>query len=112
MATRGRHPDDAWLLAPADHPALDVDVVRQLCVAYARQPGQTILIPTYEGRRGHPALLRWRHAAGIRALPPGEGINAYLRLHAAETLELPVTDPGVLVNLDTPEDYARLRDRT
>jgi molybdenum cofactor cytidylyltransferase len=102
-------PDDAWLLAPADHPALDVDVVRQLCIAYSREPGQTILIPTYEGRRGHPTLIEWRHVDGIRAMPAGEGLNAYFRAHAAETLELPVTSEGVLFDLDTPEDYERLR---
>jgi molybdenum cofactor cytidylyltransferase len=101
-------PDDAWLLAPADHPALVVDVVRQLCIAYARQPGQTILVPTYEGRRGHPTLVEWRHVAGIRAIPAGEGLNAYFRAHAGETLELPVGNAGVLCDLDTPEDYEQL----
>jgi molybdenum cofactor cytidylyltransferase len=101
-------PDDAWLLAPADHPALDVDVVRQLCIAYARQPRQTILIPTFEGRRGHPTLVAWRHVAGIRAMPAGEGLNIYFRAHAGETLELPVANAGVLSDLDTPEDYERL----
>jgi molybdenum cofactor cytidylyltransferase len=102
-------PDDAWLLAPADHPALDADVVRQLCVSYSREPGQTILVPTYGGRRGHPTLIEWRHVPGIRALPAGQGIDAYLRAHAEETLELPVASAGVLCDLDTPEDYERLR---
>ena len=30
---------------------------------------------------------------------------------ANEVLELPVTDAGILANLDTPEDYARLMER-
>ena len=84
-------------------------MVRELCVAYARQPGQTILVPTHLGRRGHPTLIEWRHVAGIRVMPPGEGLNAYLRAHAEETLELPVMSAGVLSDLDTPEDYERLR---
>jgi molybdenum cofactor cytidylyltransferase len=104
------HPEECWPLAPADHPAFSAGVVRQLLFSGA-DPSRSIVVPVHEGRRGHPTLLRWRHAAGIRALPPGTGINAYLRLHANETLELPVTDPGVLANLDTPEDYARLRER-
>jgi CTP:molybdopterin cytidylyltransferase MocA len=53
-------------------------------------------------------LLAWKHVAGIRALSSDQGINAYLRSHVAETLELPTDDPGVLVDLDTPEDYERL----
>src|SRR5262249_26069528 len=37
------------------------------------------------------------------------GLNVYLRQHAAETLELPVDSADVLCDLDTPEDYERLR---
>lgn len=106
-----RHPtpDDRWLLAPADHPAFAPSVVRDLLAAKA-DGRHSIIVPTFGGRRGHPALFRWRHAAGIRALPTNEGINSYLRGHTEELLELPVNDPGILMNLDTPEDYARLCD--
>ncbi|HMF12306.1 MAG TPA: nucleotidyltransferase family protein [Gemmataceae bacterium] len=101
--------DDAWLLVPADHPTLDAAVVPRLLQARERQPETGILVPTYENRRGHPALIAWPHVAGIRALPPGHGLNAYLRQHSAETLELPIASPSVLWDLDTPEDYERLR---
>lgn len=97
------HPDDPWLLAPADCPAFSPDVVRRLLAAEG-----SIVVPVHGGRRGHPTLFRWRHAAGIRALPADAGINSYLRLRAGEALELPVADPGVLADLDTPEEYARL----
>lgn len=101
-------PDDAWLLAPADHPTLDPGVVRSLCDTFARDPSKSILIPVHTGRRGHPALIAWRHVAGILALPAGRGINAYLREHAGEAPEVPVAAAGVLCDLDTPEDYERL----
>jgi molybdenum cofactor cytidylyltransferase len=102
-------PEDYWLLAPADHPALDAAVVRRLCEAATGDPTRSIVVPIHEGRRGHPTLIAWRHATGIRTLPTGEGINAYLRRYAHETLEMPVSDPGILADLDTPEDYARFR---
>lgn len=101
-------PDDVWLLAPADHPVLSQAVVRQLLDA-AGSPACSIAVPVHGGRRGHPTLIRWRHVAGIRALPVGVGVNAYLRERRAETLEVPVADAGVLADLDTPEDYERLR---
>ncbi len=100
---------DAWLLVPADHPALDAGVVRALLETHAESPSASIVIPTYTGRRGHPTLIGWQHVPDILALPPEEGINAYLRRQAAHTLELPVQTPGVLVDLDVPEDYERLR---
>jgi molybdenum cofactor cytidylyltransferase len=101
--------DDLWLLCPADHPALDAAVVARLQIEKAHHPEASILIPTFEGKRGHPALIAWKHVGGIRALPCGEGLNVYLRQHAAETLEVPVESASILIDLDTPEDYDRLR---
>jgi molybdenum cofactor cytidylyltransferase len=101
--------DDAFLLAPGDHPAFDAGVVRALCAAYLSDPARSIVVPVHAGRRGHPTLIGWRHVAGIRALPPDRGIDAYLRGNAAETQEVPVAAAGVLFDLDTPEDYDRLR---
>ena len=106
----GRHlrpqPDDPWLLVPADHPVLDPAVVRQ--VVAAGTDARPIVVPVFEGRRGHPTRFAWCHAAGIRGLPADQGINAFLRARAAEVHELPVANPGVLADLDTPEDFGRL----
>jgi molybdenum cofactor cytidylyltransferase len=99
---------DCWLLAPGDHPTLDAEVVRQLLQAGQVRLNYSLFVPTYQGRRGHPALIRWSHVAGIRALPAGEGLNAYFRCHSAETLELPVETESILFDLDTPEDYERV----
>jgi molybdenum cofactor cytidylyltransferase len=104
-------PDDDWLLAPADHPALDPAVVQQLLAARQARPEKTIIVPTCRGRRGHPTLIRWSHVEGIRASPPGQGLNRYLRQHLEQTLEVPVESADVLLDLDTPEDYERLRQR-
>jgi molybdenum cofactor cytidylyltransferase len=102
-------PDDRWLLVPADHPTLDPLVVRTLLRRRAAAPDRSIVVPMHEGRRGHPTLIDWKHVAGMRALPAGQGLNAYLRQHAAETLEVPVGSADILSDLDTPEDYERLR---
>jgi molybdenum cofactor cytidylyltransferase len=103
--------EDAWLLAPADHPTLNADVIRELLRARAEHPERSVLVPTWEGRRGHPALIAWKHVAGIRAHPAGEGLNTYLRQRAAEVLEVPAASADVLCDLDTPADYERLRRR-
>jgi molybdenum cofactor cytidylyltransferase len=106
-----RHPreDDAWLLVPADHPALRPAAIRQVVRGREANPGATIVIPTFQGRRGHPVLLSWSHVARIQAFPKGQGLNAYLRQHPAATLEVAVDSGDILCDLDTPEDYERLR---
>lgn len=102
-------PEDAWLLALADHPALDASIVQQLESAYAVHPQFSIVIPTYRGRRGHPTLFAWKHVAAIHAYPAELGLNTYIRRHVAETLEVPVDNASVLWDIDTPEDYEWLR---
>jgi molybdenum cofactor cytidylyltransferase len=101
-------PEDGWLLVPADHPTLDPAVVRHLIEAHAANRDRSIFLPTFQGRRGHPALIAWKHVEGIRSLPPGQGLNVYLREQAAQTVEVPVSSADVLCDLDTPEDYERL----
>jgi CTP:molybdopterin cytidylyltransferase MocA len=149
-------PEDDWLLAPADHPVLDAEVVWLLRESYqhykpdaqARESSAfpslarracdadlqsckpdaqarvasasssltrraceppSIFVPVSGGRRGHPVLLAWWHVEAIRALPTGTGLNVYLRMHADETVEVPVASNGVLCDLDTEEDYERLQ---
>jgi molybdenum cofactor cytidylyltransferase len=102
-------PSDAFLLVPADHPTLDVTAIAVLLVAKMQHSQFSIFIPTYGGKRGHPALVGWQHVAGIRQSAPSEGLNSYFRRHVDETLEVAVTSASVLLDLDTPEEYERLR---
>ncbi|HEY7308701.1 MAG TPA: nucleotidyltransferase family protein [Gemmataceae bacterium] len=105
------HPHDAWLLVPADHPTLVPSTIQELERVRLAESGRSIFVPTWEGRRGHPIVLAWKHVEGIRRHPPGEGLNGYVRRHAAETIKVPVADPDILCDLDTPEEYERLRRR-
>ena len=103
-------PDDVWFLVPADHPLLDSSVVHALISGWnARQP--QILVPTHAGRRGHPTLFRWELADEVSRLPPSVGLNQLVRSHSDDVTELPVDSPGILLDLDTPADYAALLDQ-
>lgn len=94
-----------FFLVPADHPVLAPEAFR--AVAAEARP-ERIVVPTWNGRRGHPTWIGWAHVAGIREQPPGEGINAYLRRQTSATLELPYPNDAVTLDLDTPDDYAAL----
>jgi len=100
--------NERWLLLPADHPTIRADVVSALLHASEQYPDKTIIVPTFTGRRGHPTLLSWVHVAGIRGLAADQGLNAYIRLQGATTLEIEWTNEEILRDLDTPEDYERL----
>ncbi|MDZ4684148.1 MAG: nucleotidyltransferase family protein [Planctomycetaceae bacterium] len=102
------HATDAWLMLPADHPVLDRAVLSEL-IAVWRRDRPRFLVPTYHGRRGHPLIARWDAVPLIQALPADQGLNRLLRDHADEVVSVPVENPGVLTDLDSPEDYERLR---
>jgi molybdenum cofactor cytidylyltransferase len=97
-----------WLLIPADHPVFMAETVKILLEAARHNPGR-ILVPTHGGRRGHPTVFRWKHALEIDQIPAGEGFNWVLKRNSADVIEVAVASPSVLVDLDTPEDYERLR---
>jgi molybdenum cofactor cytidylyltransferase len=100
-------PDDGWLRAPADHPLLDAAVLDRLIAAWRDGPGR-IFIPVYCGRRGHPTILPFRLAAEVFDLPPDSGLNWLLKTHAGQIEQINVNSPGVVSDLDTPDDYERL----
>ncbi|MFG0335640.1 MAG: NTP transferase domain-containing protein, partial [Maioricimonas sp. JB049] len=57
-------PDDGWMLIPADHPVLRPELVATLCRAW-QECDADVLVPEYEGRRGHPTLFRWSLAERV-----------------------------------------------
>ena len=97
---------DWFLLALADQPELPPAVVTQLLDAAGDQPA--VLIPTYAGRRGHPILIHAALKPSIEALPDEGGLRQLWARRPELVRHLPVTDPAVLHDMDTPEDYARL----
>lgn len=102
--------ETGWLLIPADHPIVSRSTVDALRAAW--QPGaRQILIPTYSGKRGHPTLFSADFAAEVRQIPPDCGLNWLVKQNSQSIREVPVTDPGVIIDLDTPEDYQALIDR-
>ncbi|HUG20815.1 MAG TPA: NTP transferase domain-containing protein, partial [Planctomycetaceae bacterium] len=67
-------PDDAWMLIPADHPLIDPGTLRQIVDAWNSRSA-VVLIPTHQGKGGHPTLFRWSTAASIKSIPADKGIN-------------------------------------
>jgi CTP:molybdopterin cytidylyltransferase MocA len=96
---------DAVLVWPVDHPLVKRETVDAL-IAASRAGGPPIVVPTHQGRRGHPVLFAARVIPELRAADPSLGARAVVHAHD-DRLELAVDDPGVVSDIDTPEDYAR-----
>ncbi len=69
--------------------------------------GARIAIPTFHGVRGNPVLMDRSLAPEVEQLVGDRGCRAIHLRHPSETVEVAVDDPGVLIDLDTPEEVAR-----
>lgn len=99
-------PTDVWLLAPADLPRLNARLIDQVLTAHD-PAAPRVLVPVSDGRRGHPVLFPWPLASAVGSLAADEGINALVA--AAGPREIECDELAAFADLDTPDDYARLR---
>lgn len=93
------------LVWPVDIPLVQPETVRTVLDATA----QRIIVPMHHQRGGHPLRLPRRLFGEVMALDPDRGLKRLLEERANEVERLEVADPGVLVDFDTPEEYARTR---
>lgn len=100
-------PCTGLVVALVDHPLVRPDTVRRLVEAFAAT-GPDVVRPVYRGRHGHPVVFARSTFAGLRAAPLDQGARAVVRSLGSAVLDVETDDEGVVVDVDTPEDYARL----
>ncbi|RKZ01481.1 MAG: hypothetical protein DRQ04_04825 [Candidatus Hydrothermota bacterium] len=88
-------------MVPVDHPLVTSDTYSKLMKAFTPEK---IFIPTYEGKRGHPPLFGRRFYEDLLKAPLDEGARYVIHENEGAVIEIEVDDPGVLVNINTPED--------
>ncbi|MEN8230950.1 MAG: nucleotidyltransferase family protein [Bacteroidota bacterium] len=65
-----------------------------------------IVIPVHDHRRGHPLLVDLKYRRDIFKLDLEKGLRALMHLFPEDVLEVDVDEPGILVDIDTREDYS------
>ncbi len=103
VATEG----EAALLAVGDMPAIEGDVVAQLIQAYRAAGNNSVYIPSYQMRAGHPVLVPCPYWGAILSLPKGDTLRSALRAESTRVQWVVVDTPSVLRDMDTPTDYQR-----
>jgi len=106
-AARGEGKEFA-LVSLVDHPAVASRTVRALAEAAAGEPG-CLHVPVWRGSRGHPVAVPTSLAEALFEAPPGEGARDVFARLQVEVREHPVEDPGILIDVDTPEQLERWR---
>jgi len=94
---------DGVMMALVDHPVVAAETYQVLAATTG-----AIRIPTYRGRRGHPVVWGAAVLNELRSAPLSEGARVVVRHDPSRVVEVGVDDPGILTDVDLPEDHARL----
>jgi molybdenum cofactor cytidylyltransferase len=95
---------DAYLLALVDQPQLSQEILQRL-LATCECTSKGIIIPTYQGKRGHPIVIAARYRQDILALGTQQGLHVVTRAHPEDTLTMPVDTDDILRDMDYQTDY-------
>lgn len=100
---------DGALICLGDMPRVKLSTMRKLLAAFDPVEGRSICVPVYKGKRGNPVLLARRFFAEIMELSGDTGAKALIAAYEDQVAEVPVDDPGIFLDLDTPEALAHAR---
>jgi molybdenum cofactor cytidylyltransferase len=93
------------LFWPVDHPFVLESTADTLLAAPLTDALAVWFIPTYEGHGGHPVLWRSSVRSDILDLRSDAPLRSLLPEFGVQVRRVPVNDPGVVANVDTPEGY-------
>jgi molybdenum cofactor cytidylyltransferase len=94
---------DAFFVILVDHPLVNPETYIELMNRNLETP-QKILIPVYNGRRGHPLIIPARLRNEIVSAPGQSNLRDILKVHSDETIEVLVNDIGILRDIDSRHD--------
>jgi len=112
-AIRSLPPDiHGLMLFLVDHPLISPGIVERLIDAFGRSP-ERIVLPVYDGKRGHPIIFPARLFEELLSAPLDVGARAVVWAHAEEVVEVPTQEEGVVLNLNDMKTLKQtLKDRS
>jgi molybdenum cofactor cytidylyltransferase len=100
---------EAVIVCLVDHPAVSAQTLRRLVDSFSESRAP-VVIPTYQGRRGHPVVIGRPLFDELKSLGPDAGANTVVHRYQAAAQFVEVNDRGVLLDIDDPESYRRLKE--
>jgi molybdenum cofactor cytidylyltransferase len=95
-----------WAVVLGDQPHLRSDTLRAL-LTFSALNLDAICQPAFDGRTAHPVVLPRAVFEGLKHTNAGT-LKEFLKLSAGRSVQLIINDPGLTLDLDTPEDYKQI----
>ncbi|NIM16295.1 MAG: NTP transferase domain-containing protein [Candidatus Aminicenantes bacterium] len=101
-----RHVKAKWFFfTPGDYPLVKRTTYQKLLDARSMSPSEKIFIPVYQGRKGHPILIKGSLVKELLKEPKDSNLRKFINRKGFTPVE--VNDDGILVDIDTLEDYEK-----
>jgi len=97
---------DGTLLCLIDHPLISGALVQELIEQFYKTKSP-IVLPVYEGRRGHPVIFSASLYDELLRAPRETGARAVVWAHKEEVEEVRTNEEGCVLNLNDPETLNR-----
>ncbi len=94
----------AVMIALGDQPYIDSLTINNLIKAFFTH-NKGITIPVYQGRRGHPVIFVKKYIGELLKLKGDIGGREIITRHPDDVLEVAVNCEGILIDIDTMENY-------
>jgi molybdenum cofactor cytidylyltransferase len=106
VLNRGR---DAAIITLVDRPPARPSTLQTLCEAFTARPhDKWSIVPEYRGKHGHPFLISREMIQAFCHAAPSSNAQEIEHQNRQHIEYVPIDDPFVTLNVDTPEDYAAL----
>jgi molybdenum cofactor cytidylyltransferase len=102
---------EGMLLCLIDHPLISNSLVQDLIEQFY-QSKKSIVLPVYEGRRGHPVIFAAALYDELLRAPLETGARAVVWAHKGEVEEVQTNEEGCVLNLNDPETLNKAIDRS
>lgn len=101
-------PCDGVMICLSDQPLLQAKDVNTLIDAFGKRSHGSVLVPTYQGRRGNPIVIDYLHRQEILNGERNLGCKKLIENNPELVSSFEMNDNHTVVDLDTPEEYAAL----
>lgn len=96
------------LLCPVDHPLVSSALINHLIETFLESKAP-VVVPTYEGRRGHPVIFSSAVYGELLDAPADTGARAVVWAHKNEVQEVATMEEGCVLNLNDPAALLKLK---
>ncbi|WP_169569280.1 NTP transferase domain-containing protein [Sneathiella limimaris] len=102
---------DGIIVCLGDMPFVTPEILNKLIAAFDPDKGKSIVIPTFNGKRGNPVLLSSQYWDEIQSITGDLGAKAIISAHEHSVEQVEIDTQTIFTDIDTPETLATYTDQ-